>query len=296
MPQKTIPRKIHFYHLRMQSQNMFNPSDQIDIPSMLERINVLPFKLDQPQQNRYWHEPGGRIFCCWVDGIQRDCCRIRLARIRQDYLPQIERQGNLSPLTLGDDEGFAEVMHAVFFPDGIIGAEHNYFGPRVSHLIAYLMAKDYQYCPKLAADLLLKQDAVARLQGSGGITLLRLKMVSSYIAAVKEADESLGAALAAIYAAGEPDVIELVLQNRGKHPLLSRIKETMLKLFRREDFAEEVEKVEIRGLGDTDDVDILGDTLIISQRFNRTSERERQVVSEEMYKAIQEGYHTLKDE
>jgi|GEM_PF-7020819 len=117
------------------------------------------------------------------------------------------------------------------------------------------------------------------------------------IEVIREADESLGNVFRAAQTAGEPEIIEIVLQNKDKHPLLNSMKVAVQSLFRRDDFAEEIDKAEVIGLGEDDEeVDILSDKFVISQDFKRKSPTSKEIDQNEMYTAIESGYDQLKDE
>jgi len=297
MAVKIITRKIRFYHLRITQPTLMNPSSQLDMLSVLKFIKGLDFQTGTGPTNNYWRDPqGGKLYGCWIDQTADECCHIRFGKLRRDDMPQVEQAGAISPLDLPQNANLAEIMHLVLFPSGIIGAEHNYYGPRMQHFIRYLMNKTME-CPQITADLLLKHDAAEQLEKLEGITFLRLRIHTPYIQVIQSVNTSLANAFLATKTAGDPDIIEIVMQNKGKNPLLNGMKLAMQSLFRRDDFAEEIDKAEVIGLGEDDEeVDILSDKFVISQDFKRKSPTSKEIDQNEMYTAIESGYDQLKDE
>jgi hypothetical protein len=108
---------------------------EIDLHPALQKLEGLPFR---------YAEDGGRYVtsgdadqCVWVDEVG-DICKLRFANVQRNALPLAEAGGQLTDLNLADDAGIYEVSHLCIFPDGIVGVEFNFYGPRPSRLAPYL--------------------------------------------------------------------------------------------------------------------------------------------------------------
>ena len=66
-------------------------------------------------------------------------------QIRRTGLPQLEQAGTVSDLKIADNAGLVEAVHVVFFPDNIVGADFNFYGPRLSRLGYYLRVNPQSY-------------------------------------------------------------------------------------------------------------------------------------------------------
>lgn len=73
----------------------------------------------------------------------------------------MEQAGALSDLRIPTHAGLAETIHIVVFPDNIVGADFNFFGPRLSRFSRYLKEKapttfqtssSNPYCATTSAD------------------------------------------------------------------------------------------------------------------------------------------------
>ena len=295
MAKSTIERKIMFYHLRSHP-TLWEPRAQIDIPSILRHIHTLTFPTPKTQ-GRYWVDEDNKTYCCWIESIRPEYCCIQFGKLRENSaLPQIEYQGALSPLSqqIPIAASIAEVMHIVFFPDNIIGAEHNHYGPRMPNLINYLMAKALDPI-KLHSDILLKHDAVEKLQNMQEITFMRLQLPATFIDIQGMSDNDVIKGLRTIHDLSEADSIELVLRKHTHQPLAKRFISSLAALFRRNDFVTELEKVVVRG-ADHESINQLSDKLIITSKFKRPDRTSRQIIREDMFNAIITGYNELHEE
>lgn len=188
-PADTAKRSIHFFRIDGGAGDDGAPI-AIDLRPALQKLDGLPF--------RYAGE-GGRYVtsgtadqCVWVDRVS-DVCELRFANVRRNALPQAEADGHLSDLDLADNAGICEVSHLCVFPDGIVGVEFNFYGPRPSRLAPYLQRVVGGDCPEFALEALLRQDVAAVLQRKKAIRKLDLNIRRPYISVVEEANASLGA-------------------------------------------------------------------------------------------------------
>ena len=84
----------------------------------------------------------------------------------------LEQAGNISDLVLDADAGLLEAIHVVFFPNNIVGAEYNHFGPRVSRLGSYLHEKSSEAVARAAFRPILCGDAANQLDRLSDLRVL----------------------------------------------------------------------------------------------------------------------------
>ena len=108
MPSSTVQRQIRFYRIKIEPDENGQPRS-VDFREVLQKIGRLPFQTGE----RYLSLSGGQILCIWPEraGSQP---RLRLGTVRQQDLPQLEEQGQISPLQLQERQGIVEQTHVVF--------------------------------------------------------------------------------------------------------------------------------------------------------------------------------------
>jgi hypothetical protein len=224
----------------------------------LSAINKLPFSDDR---GRYLVDPEGNALCAWIDGVDRNP-RMRFSQIRRVGLPQIDAAGSLSDLNRRASEGLVQALHVVFFANGLVGVEFNFYGPRPSRLGYYLM-RTAGLSEMPVFEPLLRSDVIAQLDRLRDIRLFDLKVRASYASMLKQADADLGAAFDAARQIGSPEEVEIVLRAR-KHEAsswLGRLKSASQTLLGRPDLRTEashfVIKREMRDSGRVEPLDLL---------------------------------------
>ena len=101
------------------------------------------------------------------------------ARCRDQALPLLARGTSLEPLEIAVDRSLAELTHAVFFPNNIIGAEYNHYGPRVSGLAEYFRHRATEYLPAhggVHLARLVGAEALSILEGAKQIRALTVRI------------------------------------------------------------------------------------------------------------------------
>ncbi len=212
-----INRKIYFYKIHA-GRNLAGEPIEYNVKSVLEAINGLSFQTDA----RYLKDEDGFEICCLIDELSSPQ-KVRFCKIRRGDFPQTEHRGNLADLEIPEEYGLAECVHAIFFPENIVGLEYNYEGPRTTRISDYLYAKAKNVCAQIPVfEQLLQQDAIKKLEHMRTVRRFRLKVRDSLFSAVKQADESLANAFQAARALGQANEIELILSvGRGKGALAS---------------------------------------------------------------------------
>ncbi len=180
----TMGRKIYFYRVDAGIDNSGHPLPFNAIP-VLKHIDSMPWTT----QGRYFMDSEGRITCLWVDKIGPPH-KIRIGDIRRSELPQVEEGGLLSPLGIPPELGIAEQIHAVFFDNNIVGADFNFYGPRISRLSEYFPQKAQRFCPPiLFFEPLLRQDVLKQLERFKDIRMFSLKIRYTYASIIAQANQ-----------------------------------------------------------------------------------------------------------
>lgn len=291
----TVERKIYFYRVDAGLDEAGRPVPFDPAPT-LRHIDKLPFT----DNGRYLSAAADYDTCCWVDRTTPG--RLRLGNVRRAGLPQVERAGSVSPLSIPPRSGLLEETHIAFFPDNIVGTVFNFHGPRISRLAHYFELKANGICPAVTFEPLLRQDIVNQLQRLQDIRLLQLKIRAPYSTTIAQADRDLGNAFEAAARAGDAEELEIILRppRYSRRPLSNGLMATVRRLTGREDLREEVSKFVVKGydpeLDRVELVDILNDYLIARKRIVLIDNRTRALDAESAYRAIEEAYKDLRGE
>ena len=103
---------------------------------------------------------------------------VAFVRCREHGLPMLARIVSLEPFDIDADRQLAELTHAVFFDNHIIGAEYNHYGPGLTAFARYLEDKIPQVLPennrvKIAS--LTNDDHLALLRSARSVQSLTIK-------------------------------------------------------------------------------------------------------------------------
>lgn len=289
-----VERRIYFYRVDAGIDDAGRPLP-CDLGPVLRGVDALPFTAD----GRYLADGDGNAICCWVDR-HTSPQRLRFGNIRRSGFPQVERGGALTGLKIPAASGLVEQVHAICFPDQIIGSEFNFYGPRLPRLARYLMTKTGPDCPPLSFEPLLRQDVAEQLEQLHDLLLVRLRIRASYAARIAQADRDLGAAFEAAHRAGDAEELELVLKSRvrSRRPLAERLLSVVRELAGQADLRTEVSAFNVKGLnertGQVELVDVLSDQLIARGQIILMDRRTRALDPESAYAAIEQAYAELR--
>lgn len=204
-----IVRKIHFYRAEAERDETGALLSFDPVP-WLDHIESIPHG-----KNRRLRLNDGEHLYCWVhDGSPRPC--LSMATTRTLDLPSIEEGGTINALDIGQDAGLAELTHVVFFEKNIVGADFNYYGPRLSRLSGYLRSvRRNPYIGVPSFETLLNPDIARSLEEHNEIRLFSLRIRSSDINKIEERNESLGRSLRAQAELGETGEVGVYLKQEG---------------------------------------------------------------------------------
>lgn len=292
----TVERKIIFYRVDAGDDDGGRPVPFDPVPA-LRHIETLAFDTN----GRYLRAPDDTLTFCLVDQV-RSPQHLRLASSRRSGLPQVEDGGRLRGLGIPTSTGLAESTHVVFFPERIVGAEFNFYGPRLSRLGTYLAERAGPHCPPLTFQPLLRQDVVRQIDRLQEVRLLQLRIRPSYATTLGQADRDLGAAFEAAARVGDAEELEIVLRPRAhsRRSLGQRIIGTIRALTHRSDLRSNVSRFHVKGYDPetnrTELVDVLSDRLVATKRMVLEGPRTRAISATSAYSAIEEAYQELRSE
>ena len=249
-PQRMVTRRVFFYRINAGVNPDTGEPRTVNFGPAVQHLDGLPFS----PEGRYLDSDDGKQLCCWIENQQLPY-RIKLANIRRGQHPPVEDGGNFSPLVLGRGQGLAEITHLVLFPDGVCGAEFNFYGPRATQLSYYFVMKMGNMLPSFRLASIARPDLEARLAALNDLKLLDIKAKASYAATLKQADEDLGAAFEAnikAVSARPEDEFELKFVRKKNKRLIARaVPDGLLQgirfLARRGDLKEQVSILKVAG-------------------------------------------------
>jgi hypothetical protein len=293
---KPLQRKVYFYRLRTEPDEQtgvpkpFNPLDAC------QAISDLPF--GGPDGGRYLLSSDGNALCAWPTS-SNGLSALRLGVVRRADLPRIEHGGQVMPLNIGPQQGLLEETHLLFLPDGVVGAEFNFYGPRASRLGTYLIAK-CPSLPKVSFDLLVHHDMLEQVNRMVDVRQIHFSVRADYADLLGHASEDLPAAFSTSKAFLAPPVVAITwkVERHSRRGLGQRALDFLRRLVGEEQRVREgAEAFTARGLnkmtGKVESFDLLQDRLVSTQQVVRSDDRHRGVDHDSMFAAILAAYNAL---
>jgi hypothetical protein len=163
-----VVRSIYFYRVEMQDGGAWNRAD------VLRRLDGLTGNdrlLEVGEADYAWAK---------VDRIPRtqQAGRLRFFRDRRANLPGMSNEGDVEELPIPEEAGLVEPTHIVLAGDGLIAAEYNHFGPRITSQFAALLRS------KLGLDLRIgtwaQGDIIDQLDRLEQVQLLEFSLVAAH--------------------------------------------------------------------------------------------------------------------
>ena len=191
----TIQRRIYFFRIKVMpdpngNAQTFSPAQACTL------IGRLRFLEHTEANSRYLSgDRPAEVVCVWPK-THAGKVRLSIGTSRRGALPNLEEMGDVSALAAAAEKGVLEQTHVTFFDDGLVGAEFNFYGPRLSKFAAYCSAK----CPALPNVQflpLVNRDVQKKLQDLRDVHLLQLGLYKSDLELLGRASSHLPAALLA---------------------------------------------------------------------------------------------------
>ena len=292
-PAGTLERKIFFYQANIGVDER-GALLAYDPTPALNAIAALPFTNDD--SGCYEFDVDGNAVCAIVHSMGQNPA-LRFCRIRRTGLPQLETGGRITALNLGVSTGLLEAIHVVFFPNNIVGAEYNHYGPRMSRLGNYFHTKSNRVVPHATFRPLLRGDATEQMNRLTEIRELSFNILPSHVDEVGRVDDSLAEAFkAASHILEHPQTLRLYLKpiSMERRSLFDRMVSPIREFVSTPSIRDGVEKLEIRGQcsdsGRVETLDLLKDQLISTVQIVRMNERSRALDTDAAFRAINEAY------
>ncbi len=299
MASGTINREILFFRVDIGLESSGKPKifDPTPVFSHIAKLNWKEGKND----NRYF-DKDGKIIGCWVESTNAPC-KIALGNIRRTDLPQLEMQGELTPLEIPEKAGLVETTHIVFLGDNIVGCDNNFYGPRISRLPFYLSDKALRVAPEyIHFHPILRQDVYQQFKKFRFLNLLELRIRASYADNVSLVDDNLGAALRSAYKAGDTDDVQLILRasSNASGWLADRLLDALKRLSKRPEIRDEADRFFVKGYSEEkstlQELNLLSDKLVITKNIRKLEARSRALNPKAAFDAIVSAYEEIKDE
>lgn len=302
-----MERRIYFYRA-------VSKSDKPNLPAFnpIESIKSLADIIEGSIADRCMTESGGKEYCCWIEKTKhkdrskrkvKDPPQIIFGSIRRSDLPQKITGAKLLSLRLGVNSGLVEKIHIVFFSSSIIGADYNFYGPRLTKFAEYLREKLEGQVPNdIHFDFLLRQDVSKKLERVKEIRLFNLRVRAAYIDQVARANQSLAEAFKIAGEIGQAEDVEIILRiaPRQKGKLSNKILQATRKLAKYKDLHTNALNFNVRGVDkETEkiiELDLLSDKLISTQLIRPISLRSKALEAQSAFDAIKEAYEKLKEQ
>ena len=275
---KRVKRRIHFF--RADSGTEASGLPVAARPrEWLRELQELEFTDDDT--SRYLAIEDGDVL--WAKELdQSSYPAMQFCRSRRSALPQRERRGTISDLGIEPDEGLVEPVHTVFFPNNVVGAEYNHFGPRISRLSYYLEKK--LGGQKTRFRPLLRENAEDILDRLLDLRVLEFNIDRSAIESLEQVDQSLASAFDAnrnLVTGQERISVVLKFERTDQAGALQRFSGMIRHILGADDGPGSVMKLSARGkLYDTNRVqtiDLLSDFVVFESEFMCVSPRSRAI-------------------
>lgn len=284
-----IERKIYFFRTIVNGQGRFDPADAC------RQISDLSFE----DRSRYLEDSDGKDVCAWTTTWQGHHC-IRFGTVRRSGLPQVEVTGRVDPLELNERAGLVELTHVMFLPRGIVGAEFNFYGPRVSRLSTYLNRKCTDL-PQVTFDMLVNDDAQVQVDDMEDVRMVSLRLRRDYAHLLSGAHESLPDAMKSSAEFLNAPEFEVVFRPKAysRDSLGARAARFIRNVVGDMSYRDGADHFKAKGMsrrtGKVETFDFLKDLLVSQKQVVRQDERYRTVNSESMFRAIREAYDENQD-
>lgn len=291
-----IKRRIHFYRVRV-----VNPVDsgdedtpEFDPRAACDAIDQLPFTVGE----RYFDLDDERAVCVWPMCTSTQV-RMGVGIIRRSNFPLLERAGVVYPMQMHENESMVEQIHVAFFRDNIVVAEYNHFGPRMSALSKYLERRIPNQ-PRIEFDHLVNPSVVEKLQHLEDVRLVDIKIKRGYAEILRDADQSVPAAIRSVGEMYNASTIALTLQAASRRKLNSSVRDFIRRMASNPMLKDGATRAIVAGTDDRTGeelaVDLLKDHLVFDQKVLKADPRYKVVNSDEMLSALNYAYSRMESE
>ena len=284
----TAEKKIYFYKINIKKEG-----ELIDPNYIFTQIESLPFSCE----GRYFELKNENINSMYVDFIG-STLKANVGVIRKKDFPMKEQRGITSPLDLPNDAGLYEGTHFMIFPNNVLGAEYNFYGPRISCLKSYILSKFPTLVDEVELIPLMKHDFMEQISKIGIVKLFRLKVHRDNIVQVGKLNKSLHSAFEAMKTTSDAEYIEVVFNSR--HDIDLSFLDKLANWLRISEVKDNVSTLKLRAMnentGQIETFDLLQEYMLSVKQVVKRDSLHRSVDKNSMYNAIEESYNELRPE
>jgi hypothetical protein len=242
----------------------------------------------------------GSVLLPLVDRIpqgQGEFGHLRFLRVRRENLPAVERAGSLSDLPIEEDAGLAEPTHIIFGPRGLVVAEYNHFGPRISALGYYLAVKLDR---RIDFATYVQSEVLEQLERLGDIRLVELTAQPSDTHRQALAADLIWGAVEQAAQIEETKAVGVHLTaEAGSETFTARVKESVRRILG-QGAEEEASVFKVRGFdpasGRPEVVDLLKPKVVRRMLVARVGNRTRALDDDDAYRALREAFESAGDD
>ena len=289
-----VTRAIHFYRASI-GRDAAHRLIPFNVRPHLSEIDELSWETG----DRYLDSGDGVDIACWLRRT-RGRPRMIFANVRRSGLPQIEEFGELTAMPLTGRQGISDAIHVVFFADGIVGCDFNFYGPRPSRAGWYL--RERTSAPdSLSFERLAHPDVIDQLRRLEGLRLFTLRVSRADIDALASVDQSLHDAFAAAARVGDAPEIEVTARVEGhaREVLDEQFQALSERLLRAPGIAHLARTLKVVGVDpDTSratEINLLSDALVSRRQVLRENAEDRAIDPRSAFAAIEESFEQLQD-
>jgi hypothetical protein len=294
-----VERTVHFFHANIGYQEDGLPFTFDPVPA-LESIASL---LRDRAPHWYEEEPDGNALCLFPELATYRYPVARFGRVRRQALPQIEEVGDITDLQLRDKQGLLELIHVVFFPDNIVGAEYNHHGPRATRLGPHLETVSQSPSPKARLNPVIREDALRQLDDIGSVHLLDLEVLPSMVEIIENRHAPTGRALRALADVSNGSrSLQLIIrpEPEDERDFWTRFGAPLRELFIDPEVRPGIKRGRLQGRpsngGSLEMIDLLQDQITSVRTMVRLATRSRALDPDYAFRAVVDAYHELRDE
>lgn len=289
-----VVRKIFFYRIAH-----FNEVKDL-LPDAMKSIERLGFH----DQGRYQQDISENALLSVYPETTSYPLKLKFGRTRRDMLPDVEKDGVLSTLSLDEDAGLIDVGHIVIFDDGHVAIESNRDAPRINKLGDYLYLKGKNLPTAPAFLPLFERDIVETLDNIDRVRLIELDVPPDISDLIRQADNHLADAIEASERAGSTEkvVLDLVANSTSEIRLKSLARKLAELVKGSQSQRQRFNTLKVsgytNGVKPKKYIDILEEKLVSIEVFSRKSSKSRSIDSDEAFRILlstfEENKHKIK--
>jgi hypothetical protein len=289
MPEE-ISRVVNFFRVNFTRQDVIVSPEYI-----FNHINSLPYS----EAGRYLPVTEDNFLSVVVDSATYPI-KFRFGIVRKSGLPLIEQNGPPEPLPLAENAGLYEPTHAIIYSNGIMGAEYNHFGPRLTKLEYYLLEKFPRLVEEANVFPMLRSDIESEIARMGEVKMFQLKLNKDIIQLSRNLDRNVFDALNAMKSiTHQIEDMEIIIRAKRKKSInLDTLKSRLPGWLNNSEVQGGLEKLKVKAidndLGGSKTFDLLQNYLRSDKRIIRQNPRYQCVDSISMYAGINEAYAELR--